>query len=63
MIMAINESGRRMAAIVNNMLSFARKSSAQVSSHSPDELCDNTSEQDLAFLFPISSSLKIMMEK
>ncbi len=41
-ISAINESGRRMAAIVNNMLSFARKSDAQVSSHNLSDLLDKT---------------------
>jgi len=44
MLMTINESGRRIAAIVNNMLSFARKSGAQVSSHNLGELFDNTLE-------------------
>ena len=44
MIMAITESGRRMAAIVNNMLSFARKSDARISSHILSELIDKTIE-------------------
>ena len=41
-ISAINESGSRMAAIVNNMLSFARKSDALVSSHKLSDLLDKT---------------------
>jgi len=44
MISTINESGQRMAAIVNNMLSFARKSDAQVSSYHLAELLDKTLE-------------------
>ncbi len=44
MITAINESGRRMAAIVDNMLSFARKSDARVSSHVLSELVDKILE-------------------
>jgi len=44
MITAVNESGRRMAAIVNNMLSFARKSDAQVSTHVLSKLLDKTLE-------------------
>ncbi len=44
MIATINESGRRMAAIVNNMLSFARKSDARISSHLLSELLDKTLE-------------------
>jgi PAS domain S-box-containing protein len=42
MIDAINESGRRVAEIVDNMLSFARKSDARVSSHNLTELMDKT---------------------
>lgn len=44
MIKTINESGTRMAAIVNNMLSFARKSDTRTSSHSLAELLDRTLE-------------------
>ena len=44
MLTTINESGRRMAGIVNNMLNFARKSDAQVSSHLLPELLDKTFE-------------------
>ena len=42
MILTINESGRRVAAIVDNMLSFARKSDAQFSSHDMVILLDMT---------------------
>jgi PAS domain S-box-containing protein len=42
MISTINESGRRVADIVNNMLSFARKSEASVSSFNITDLLDNT---------------------
>jgi len=44
MVTVINESGRRVATIVNNMLSFARKSDAEISSHSLAELLDKTLE-------------------
>ena len=44
MLTTINESGQRIAAIVDNMLSFARKSEAQVSSHPLSELIDKTLE-------------------
>ncbi|WP_083863530.1 PAS domain S-box protein [Desulfobacula toluolica] len=44
MIKTINESGARMATIVNNMLSFARKSDTLVSSYSLSELIDRTLE-------------------
>lgn len=44
MIDAINESGRRVAEIVNNMLSFARKSDAAVSSYDPIQLMDTILE-------------------
>lgn len=44
MLTVINESGRRMAGIVNNMLSFSRKSDAQTSSHLLPELLDKTFE-------------------
>ena len=44
MITTINESGSRVAAIVDNMLSFARKSDARVSSHLISELLDKTLE-------------------
>ncbi|MBI9093084.1 MAG: HAMP domain-containing protein [Desulfobacterium sp.] len=44
MITAIVDSGRRVAAIVDNMLSFARKSDAQISSHLLSELLDKTLE-------------------
>lgn len=42
MLDAIKDSGRRVAEIVDNMLSFARKSNATVSSHSLNELLDKT---------------------
>ncbi len=42
MIETINESCRRVASIVNNMLSFARKSDAAVSSHDMANLLDKT---------------------
>lgn len=42
MVGSIRESGRRVAKIVDNMLSFARKSNSQVSSHNPVELMDKT---------------------
>ncbi len=44
MISTINESGRRAAEIVDNMLGFARKSEAMVSSHSLEKLLDKTLE-------------------
>jgi len=44
MVAAINNSGRRMADIVNNMLSFARKSNSTASSHSLADLIDKTLE-------------------
>jgi signal transduction histidine kinase len=44
MLAAINESGRRIAEIVDNMLSFARKSDTIVSSHDVVELLDKTVE-------------------
>jgi signal transduction histidine kinase len=40
MLEAISESGRRVAEIVDNMLSFARKSEATFSSHHPAQLMD-----------------------
>ncbi len=40
MIKTIDESGQRIAIIVNNMLNFARKSDFAVSSHHPAELLD-----------------------
>ncbi|MCP4118821.1 MAG: PAS domain S-box protein [Desulfobacteraceae bacterium] len=42
MITTIIESGRRLAAIVDNMLSFARKSDTQVYPHALEELMDKT---------------------
>jgi PAS domain S-box-containing protein len=44
MIATINESGRRVAEIVDNMLSFARKSDGLVSSHNLDALIDRILE-------------------
>ncbi len=44
MLDTINDSGRRIADIVNNMLSFARKSDAQISSQDLSELMDKTLE-------------------
>ncbi|MDM8555180.1 PAS domain S-box protein [Desulfococcaceae bacterium HSG7] len=42
MIATINESGRRIAEIVDNMLNFARKSDSSVSSYQLDSLLDRT---------------------
>ncbi len=42
MLTAINESGSRVASIVDNMLSFARKSEAQISSLNLPDLLDKT---------------------
>jgi len=44
MVDSITESGRRVADIVDNMLSFSRKSNAIVSSHEVSELLDKTLE-------------------
>jgi PAS domain S-box-containing protein len=44
MLSTIQQSGCRVAEIVENMLSFARKSDAQVSSHSLSQLLDKTLE-------------------
>lgn len=44
MIEGVNESGHRLAELVDNMLSFARKSERQVSSHALTELIDKTLE-------------------
>nr|WP_320192156.1 PAS domain S-box protein [uncultured Desulfobacter sp.] len=44
MLDAINESGQRVAGIVGNMLSFARKSDAAFSSHHPAQLIDKVLE-------------------
>ena len=44
MIETINESGRRVVHIINNMLSFARKSEAVTSSHDPAALMDQIIE-------------------
>ncbi len=44
MLTTINESGKRMADIVNNMLSFSRKSDSAVSSHDLADLLDKTLE-------------------
>ena len=44
MITTINESGHRIAEIVNNMLSFARKSDARIASYSIAEIMDKTLE-------------------
>ena len=41
---AVKNSGDRMAAIVRNMLSFARKEGASLSFHNPVTLLDNTLE-------------------
>lgn len=41
---AVTDSGQRVAQIVDNMLSFARKSEAAVSSHYPDQLMDQILE-------------------
>ncbi len=40
LIKAITDSGARVAGIVSNMLSFARKSDSSFSSHDPSELLD-----------------------
>lgn len=42
MLNAINKSGKRIAAIVDNMLSFARKTDIRTSSHDLAELIDKT---------------------
>ena len=42
MLNAIHESGLRAAEIVSNMLSFARKPDASISSHYPDQLMDES---------------------
>lgn len=44
MINSINESGRRVAKIIENMLSFSRKSDGQSTSKSVNELLDKTLE-------------------
>jgi len=44
MLEAINESGERVADIVDNMLSFARKSDANSESHNINELIDKSIE-------------------
>lgn len=44
MLNSINESGKRMSLIVDNMLSFSRKSDDLVSSYSLTELLDKTLE-------------------
>ncbi|MBU3917451.1 cache domain-containing protein [bacterium] len=44
MVTAINESGRRISEIVNNMLNFARKSDSTHSYHDINELLDKTLE-------------------
>ena len=44
MVDAINESGSRVAEIVDNMLSFARKSDAVFSSYQPEQLVDKILE-------------------
>jgi PAS domain S-box-containing protein len=48
MICTMNEAGQRVSEIVNNMLSFARKSDAQFSSHSITELINTTLELSVA---------------
>ena len=44
MMKTIKDSGQRMAGIMDNMLSFARKSDARVSSHNLSALLDKTLE-------------------
>ena len=44
MLDTLKESGRRVSAIVDNMLSFARKGEARVSSHVLEEIMDKTLE-------------------
>jgi len=44
MIRSINESGRRVSDIINNMLSFSRKSEGQTSTQSLELLIDKTLE-------------------
>jgi PAS domain S-box-containing protein len=44
MIHSINESGRRVAEIIENMLSFSRKSDGQSTTRSVNELLDKTLE-------------------
>ena len=42
MLSAINESGRKVAATIDRMFSFARKSEGRVTSHSFEDLLDKT---------------------
>ncbi len=42
MLLAITESGQRMADIVSNILSFARKDESDLSSHSLNQILDKT---------------------
>ncbi len=44
MVDSINESGKQVAEIVDNMLSFARKSDSIVSTHHPGQLLDRILE-------------------
>ncbi len=60
MIDAIQESGLRAAEIVSSMLSFARKSDANISSHQPVQLMDKTLE--LAATDYDFKSIKIIKE-
>lgn len=60
MIDAIQESGLRAAEIVSSMLSFARKSDANISSHRPVQLMDKTLE--LAATDYDFKSIKIIKE-
>ncbi len=66
MIAALNESGRRVAEIVSNMLSFARKADAGFSSHDPRQLMDKilelaATEYDLKKQYDFKS-IKIIKE-
>ncbi len=44
MLSTVNEAGRRMAAIIDNMFSFTKKSSTSISFHTPADLLDKTLE-------------------
>jgi PAS domain S-box-containing protein len=66
MLKAINDSGQRIATIVENMLSFARRSDDQVSSHNLVELLDKaidlaTTDYDLKKQYEFKT-IKIIRE-
>ena len=66
MLTTIHKSGERAAKIVDNMLSFARKSESKFSSHYPDELMDKildlaTTDYDLKKQYDFKS-IEIMKQ-